>query len=82
VPEASPNPKRGAQPGKFQRPKPIRIATQTTYECERVDLDALGLDLNDQIWWAPNGDLYFDRRLTEATGLTIVRLRGSGGRAP
>ena len=65
MPEASPNPARGAQPGKFQRPKvrPVTFAgSGWTWASTRTPTGGKG------------GDLFHDAELTEPTGLTIVEI--------
>ena len=62
MPQASPNPARGAQPGRFQRPK-IRPVT-----FRRVGWT---WQARDTYWWNKSGDLFHDAELTEPTRLTI-----------
>jgi hypothetical protein len=64
MPQASPNPKRGQQPGKFQRPMP-RLAG-----FRRTTMD----DPDITLWWEEDGWLYSDEELTVRTGLAIVEL--------
>lgn len=52
MPEASPNPARGAQPGRYQRPKPRPAVFRKTTLPTGPDQPTL--------WWAANGLLYLD----------------------
>ena len=66
MPQASPNPARGAQPGRYQRPKPRPARFR------RVNLE-VG-EYEDTFWWDSRGNLYLDRELTQPTHLAIVEI--------
>ena len=66
MPEASPNPARGAQPGRFQRPK----VRPVTFRRVRLDVG----EHEPTYWWKSDGELFHDRELTQPTGLTIVEI--------
>jgi hypothetical protein len=70
MPSASPNPSRGAQAGKYQKPKP-RPATfrRVTLRCG---------DDEPTYFWDSTGRLFFDAELTKPAGLWIVELPGEG----
>jgi hypothetical protein len=57
--DASPNPARGAQPGRYQRPRPTLAFVKRV----QMDPDPDGPTL----FWDADGELYEDRELTRPT---------------
>ena len=70
MPSASPNLSRGAQAGKYQKPKP-RPATfrRVTMKCGEDE---------PTYFWDSTGRLFLDAELTKPAGLWIVELPGEG----